>query len=969
MIRRLVSLLLASGLAMAGSTQITSANSDPSISPSANAAFADVARCLASDKNPSLSVLYLIDNSGSLEWTDPDNERKTILEGSIAELGSFVDQGVEVEVAAHFFSTTTALLLDWTSFDDRKEAQGWASRIGARINNDAAGGSTDWQKALELAYRELSGQADSCKMLVWFTDGGINPDNSQTGIDRSLAALCRAGLGFDSLGTQGSYGLMSQFRKAQIPVFGVLYSNLDNAYKYFKANYPSEADDLLAEEKWRMSFMRAMVEGGGQIPSESFAGKTPAGGTLQCAELQQDGTAPPEQTNGAFLNAADPVALAYQFLRLGTQISGGSGSVIQEGKFVVPRGTAKFVVIVSGSTWDLSGPEGSGIAGSASNPGTEIISRQSAGAASVEIATVNNQSAFGEWSLDTAGKQAELFLYTGLSFTLDRDRSSKVLSEYPNTVTGRIVRTAEFSGQEINLDDYPDSEITVFEFSGDNWVPVTGVEIEKLASGEFSIANFVPPADAESLGLLLRLDLGGQFSPVESEFELVVQDKNALARATTDNVLLSNLVGPSGRAEGLVLLEGPNIDATAEFCFADELRIEDTQTGIEKINRISDFNWAFANQSTGERSPDGCFLVGTGEQLAVSVSVENPTQADAEVVSVWNITSKTSGVDAEFEAPVRFQFTSEVATNQAVTFIVLALLMVIGLLLPLIVMGLLNFLTTRFLDVENIVQSTFPVKVLANGATPILSDARPGETGQFELGTRDFVNVMDEKAPRSFQTQQGEAQARIPRLPLNSTWYEWRAPKGARVITSNVSASKRTKPIAAFKATEISPNMAENWALVISDSELVKGASAERDANLVVFAPAGTIPTYDARIKKILASPRLKDDIAAAAAKAEEQKSDSSEKQSSKKPRKGKPGAETGLIGGEVTGRPNIPGFGSSQSGSSSLTAPSSTPNIPGFGPGAGGSAPSSQPSPPNLPGFGSNPGSPNSSKPPWLKD
>jgi hypothetical protein len=946
-VKRLFAVLAISFLMVAGSTQITTANSDQDLSAAASAAFNDVGRCLASGKEPSLSVFYLIDNSGSLKWTDPDNERKAILEGSIAELGSFVNQGIDVEVAAHFFSTNTQQALDWTSLPSSSDAQRLASGIGGLIDNQNAGGSTDWQEALELAYQELSAQGDSCKMLVWFTDGGINPDNSVEGIERSLASLCRAGLGYDSLGEQGSFGLMSQFRKAQIPVFGVLYSNLDNAFEYFKSSSPSEADDLLAEERWRMSFMRPLVEGRGTIPAEFFSGISAVSGSLQCADLQEDGTAPPEQTNGAFLNAADPVTLAYQFLKLGTQISGGSGSSIQNGKFAVPPGTAKFVVLVAGNQWELNGPEGSGFSGNESNPGAEIEARVSAGATAIEFVSVNNDAAFGEWSIDTAGKQAELFLYTGLTFTLDRDRSSKILSEYPNTITGRIVRTAEFEGYEFNLDDYLDSEITVFSLSGDSWSSVSGVEIEKLASGEFSIANFVPAAQAESLEVLLRLGLGGQFNAVESEFELVVQDKNALSRATTDNLVLSNLVGPIGRAEGVVLLEGPNIQAAAQFCFAEQLRIEDTQTGIEKVDRLSGFNWTFTNQNTGEVSQNGCFPLGAGEQLAVLVSAENPTQADAEVVSVWNITSKTEGVDAEFEAPIRFQFASETETNQAVTFTVLAMLMILGLLLPLAAMWLLNFLTTRFLDVESTVKATFPVTIAANGGLPLLTDARPGEEGNFKIGTRDFLSVMDQKAPRTYETGQGEAAAKIPLFPLSSTWYEWRAPQGSRILTSNVSANKQTNDIAAFRATEVSPNMSDNWALVIPDAELLKGDSVERNAKLVVFAPAAIIPAYEARIQKILNSPRLKDDIRAAAAEVEKRKPEPKEKAKSNKQPKGK-APTTPEVTQPTTQIPNIPGFGDTQTGSGNPGGPAT---------------------PPNIPGFGNNPGSPNSSKPPWLKD
>ena len=132
---------------------------------------------------------------------------------------------------------------------------------------------------------------------------------------------------------------------------------------------------------------------------------------------------------------------------------------------------------------------------------------------------------------------------------------------------------------------------------------------------------------------------------------------------------------------------------------------------------------------------------------------------------------------------------------------------------------------------------------------------------------------------------------------------------------------------------------------MIPDAELLKGNSVERNANLVVFARAGNIPAYEARIQKILNSPRLKDAIGAAATEAEKQDPEPKEKSKSRK--KPKDDAPTTPEVNQSTSQP---------------------PNIPGFGGGSGGPA-SPSATPPNIPGFGNNPGSPNSPKPPWLKD
>lgn len=927
--------------------------SDPvDLSPAAAAAFSDVGRCLTSGKSSSLSVFYLIDNSGSLGWTDPDNERREILQGSVAELASFVSQGVEVEVSAHLFSSTTVEVFDWTQLNSPSDAQDLASDLALSIDNELASGSTDWEEGLALAYEELVKKSESCQMLIWFTDGGINPSNDDDATDRSLANLCRPGVGSVGLGSGTDFGLMSDFRKAQIPVFGVLYSNLEKAFDYFELNYPDVAEDFLAQEKWLMSFMQPLVEGRGQIEAASAFGRELPGGTLDCAQVSAEGIAPPEQTNGAFLNASDPIALAYQFLKLGTQISGGAGSLIRDGKFDIPPGTAKFVVLVAGGEWQLGGPVDSGVQASAASQQPPVTARNSAGASSIEVTTAGDPTTYGTWTIDTSGAQAELFVYSGLTFTLDRDRSSKVLSEYPNTITGKIVRTSEFEGVQIDLAEYPSSQISVSYASGGRWIPVPDVEISKEASGEFSITNFVPPAGQEYLDVRLQLALGDSFSTVESEFQLSVQDKNVFARVQTDDIRLSNLVGPSGIAGGIVTLEGPNSSASSTFCFAGEVRTDDAQTGIEKVDRLTQFNWSFLDSSTGEAG--NCFTVAMGERRQIEIAVGNRTQADSEVVSVWTITSDADGTDVIFEAPIRFSFASEVETNQLVTWIVLIVLMLAGLLLPLLALSLLNLLTTRFLDIEGTVRSIIPVKVTRDGSTPLIADARPNATDPWKFEPRDFLSVQDQKAPRSYQTGLGEAAARIPVFPLAATWYEWRAPEGSRIITHNVAGTKKTREIASMKATEIRANMVDNWALIVPDAELVKPDSEAINGNFVVFAQAGNLSAYEAKVRKVLSSPRLKQDIATASTKAKEDLAQLGSK--------GK-GGDGAAMSAPPTEPAANPATSRSKPPITGMGGGGLKPPIPGMG-GSGAKPPTS-----GSGGSGSPPNSTNNQKPPWMKD
>lgn len=925
-------------LALAATPAVTNAtgSSNTPLTAAASAAFDDVARCLASGKTKKLSVYYLIDKSGSLRWTDPKNERKGILAGSIQQLGGFVEQDIEVQAAVGLFSTNAFPLLPWTAIDSKAKAIDLASRVGEQISNDEEklGGSTDWEEGLRLAFTELDQQQDSCKMLIWFTDGGINPDDTTEGKERSLSALCRPGVGKNSLGSGSSFGLMSDFRVAQIPVFGILYNNIEESRAHYEKEIPTTVESQLALDRWATSFMRALVEGRGEIPVENFEGSVTIGGSIDCAELDENGVAPPSMVNGALLNAEDPVALAFQFLKLSTQISGGAGSIIQDGKFEIPVGTAKFRVLVNGSQWQLAGPEESAIAASSSTPHQSVIAEESAGATAIDVTVIGNEPALGPWSIDTAGANAELFLFPGLTFALDRDATSKILSGYPNTLTGRVVRTAEFQAFPVNLSEFEEFTVGLSYLSNGQRVPFVGAEVEISPSGEFAVTKLQPADDAKQLELWLTLDLGPNFNPVESKFVLDVQDKAAMVSASTDNLKLSNLVGPDGVAQGTLTLQGPNTADESTFCFSSLYRLDDTQTGIEKVARVDQFAWEFKNASTGEVGD--CFTVARDSQQEISISATNPIQAESEVVAVWTITAESPSVGVKFEAPLRISFESDTQSNAAVTWIVFALLLLLGLLLPLLILWLLNYFTTRFLPIEGVTKMSIPVLLDASGPVLRVTDGRPGKDGAVVIEPRDFLNVPDQAAPKNFETGHGQAMSKVPLFPLASTWYEWHAPTGSRVATAYLGATKTTKDIAAGLATEVSPNMRENWALTITDAELSKSDPGPIRAQLTVFAAMLPLAGYQSRIATLLASNGLSERV-----KNLRQTVKSEIESASTGPKKGNPDTPATPI---TQVSPSVP--------------------LPPMPPGFGGTTGPGVPPAPSMPGF-KPPTAPGSTRPP----
>ncbi len=153
--------------------------------------------CIA--EHHSLSVLFLVDTSGSLRDTDSDNQRVTGLQLAVAALasqrGAEESKGNQFPVYVDFLSfgeTTRRSFneLDWPTWGDLPvDATALIDRMGAfkQANKDS---NTDYVSALQPY--PLNGQpvpdqvgaldhlkaapTGTCRLLVWFTDGQLDFD-------------------------------------------------------------------------------------------------------------------------------------------------------------------------------------------------------------------------------------------------------------------------------------------------------------------------------------------------------------------------------------------------------------------------------------------------------------------------------------------------------------------------------------------------------------------------------------------------------------------------------------------------------------------------------------------------------------------------------------------------------------------------------------------------------------------------
>ena len=184
-IRRLAALLaLAAGAAMP--VVVLAA---PSVSAETGVDVQDVCSATAGDGTLRINLLLLLDTSGSLRTTDPNNLRSAGTSDAL--------QVVESLSLSYSDDANIEVALD--TFDARYSRQeGWypASEIYSRVGNSIgaiatdAGQYTDYVAALTGAWERFATRADDCNLLIWFTDGQHATAADEVGEQRELFELC-----------------------------------------------------------------------------------------------------------------------------------------------------------------------------------------------------------------------------------------------------------------------------------------------------------------------------------------------------------------------------------------------------------------------------------------------------------------------------------------------------------------------------------------------------------------------------------------------------------------------------------------------------------------------------------------------------------------------------------------------------------------------------------------------------------
>lgn len=185
--------------------------------------------CLAAQKSG--DILLMLDESGSLQTSDPDANRVTAAKYLVQRLADFsADAGVTIDVAVAGFSDDYHPYLDWTKID-ASSLQTVESAIDAfRDRNN--GQDTDYWLALNGARTALTSapkpaEGRPCQALAWFTDGKLDfePRDAEKPYAPGQNLDSAEGVAATTKAAQESIcrerGLADQLRSSDIVTFGI----------------------------------------------------------------------------------------------------------------------------------------------------------------------------------------------------------------------------------------------------------------------------------------------------------------------------------------------------------------------------------------------------------------------------------------------------------------------------------------------------------------------------------------------------------------------------------------------------------------------------------------------------------------------------------------------------------------------------------------------------------------------------
>ena len=144
------------------------------------------------------------------------------------------------------------------------------------------------------------------------------------------------------------------------------------------------------------------------------------------------------------------------------------------------------------------------------------------------------------------------------------------------------------------------------------------------------------------------------------------------------------------------------------------------------------------------------------------------------------------------------------------------LLTILGIGLPLGLIYLMSWLTTKIAFGRQVQRAAYPVML-----TP--SDRYTARDGSaIAIDGADFKIRPEQPDVRAFEDSVGTFRTKISKLVLAAPWFEVKAAEGTRIITLVHAAPQLKRRFSSGKLAPIPGDMGKIWALQVSDADLLK---------------------------------------------------------------------------------------------------------------------------------------------------
>jgi hypothetical protein len=654
--------------------------------------IADLVTCLNTAE--SLDVFYLVDSSTSLKQTDPKNERTKIISEDIrrwADVGT-LRPNVKIQVAGALFSSSTARIADWQDLN-AGNANSVADQFAKQINNNNLSNYTNWRAGLEEAFDQHKTRSSDCKVVIWFTDGGLWSSDPRSESLDDLEALCGPANNGDVTRSASSQGIMAQMRSAGIRVFGILLN---------------VGSDTEKDEAFYRSLMQPVIEEKGQVTSGSGlpSGEITCGENLPAEER--------DYATGAFLEAQSAADVAYKLL----DVSIGDSTKVdcsKNGEFWVDPGIDAVEFATDASAWRITDAKG---AVRASWSGSQKTTT-----GKIAIPDLKEPE---KWKFTPAGVSKICSLYVSPEIYMSLHDKS-LISGKQGSITGQFVKSLT-SNQIADLSVYKSVEFSA---------KIDGKAFDSSLNkktGTFEIKSYTPSASSESAKVQATLTLK------TAHYNLNTLNLDKSKEIYSAGVLpevgsikfVSDLVGAKGKAVAEVTIKAPTAQGvSSNVCFTNFKVISDGQdeSAGKATDRSQDWGWKLVGLDA-----NNCidFLNGTNRDQKVKFELSNPTQANAQGEALFNY-KISSGDIADLKDSQTAGFGTRAETNSWLFWFWFIVLLFAGLAIPFGILRYINSKNARFtvgpgtfrgviglrLDLEN-------QKLLVNNEAGRLTDAQVG---------------------------------------------------------------------------------------------------------------------------------------------------------------------------------------------------------------------------------------------------